>query len=333
MKNIKDVASLAGVSTSTVSRVISMKNSVKPETRKRVTDAINQLGYVPNSLAKSLKEGRTNMIALLVPSIQNYIFPEIVRGVEDVASRNGISVILCNTDDNPEIEKRYIEKLRLLWADGFIVCSMRPDSDHIRQLHDAGIPLVLSSRYYDDSIDTVAIDNKKAAFEAASYLVKTGHKKIGIALGNCELNIYRDRFEGYKAALTEAGLPIDERFILRSDSDDADFYYLVQNMISRGNTPDGFLGTTDQKAVVVMRALLDMGLRIPEDVSVIGFDNIDISSMLNPALTTISQPFYKIGALAMEKLILQIKARDEGLEYRPMVNILGTELIVRKSTR
>lgn len=333
MSNIKDVANLAGVSTSTVSRVLSEKGYVNDETRKRVSKVIEQLAYVPNPLATSLKTGRSNMIALLVPSIQNHIFPEIIRGVEDVARQNGISVILCNTDDHAETEKVYLDKLSTRWADGFIVCSMRPDSEHIRVLHDSGIPLVLTTRFYDDTVDAVGIDNRRAARNAVSYLIKTGHKKIGIALGNCELNIYRDRFEGYKDALAEAGLPADERFILRQTSDEDSFYYLTQNMLASGALPDAMFATTDMKAINIMRAFLDKGLRIPEDISVMGFDNIKICPMLNPSLTTVSQPLYRIGALATEKLIAQIRAKDEGREYTPALNILGTELIVRQSTR
>lgn len=333
MSNIKDVANLAGVSISTVSRVISEKGYVNDETRKRVSKAIDELAYIPNPLATSLKTGRSNMIALLVPSIENHIFPEIIRGVEDVARQNGISVILCNTDDSTETEREYLDKLSTSWSDGFIVCSMRPDSKHIRILRDEGIPLVLTTRFYDDSVDAVGIDNKGAAKNAVRYLIKTGHRKIGIALGNCELNIYRDRFEGYKEALAEAGLPIEARFILRQGSGDDSFHYLTQNMIASGDLPDAMFATTDMKAINMMRAFLDKGLRIPEDISVVGFDNIKICPMLNPSLTTVSQPLYKIGALAMEKLIAQIKAKDEGREYTPVLNILSTELIVRQSTR
>lgn len=333
MNNIKDVAGLAGVSTSTVSRVLSDKGYVSEETRRKVTKAIAQLNYTPNPIATSLKKGRTNMIALLVPSIQNLIFPEIIRGVEDVARQNGISVILCNTDDNTQTERDYIEKLQTRWSDGFIICSMRPDSEHIRVLRDAGIPLVLTTRYYDDTVDAVGVDNRRAAYDAVRYLIKTGHKRIGIALGNCELNIYRDRYEGYRDALAEAGLPIDERLILHEASDEYSFYCLAQNMLVSGAVPDAMFATTDLKAIIMMRVFLDKGLRVPEDISVLGFDNVKISPMLNPPLSTVSQPLYKIGALAMEKLIAQIKAKDEGRAYEPVLNILGTELIVRQSTR
>lgn len=331
--NIKGVANHAGVSASTVSRVLSGKENVNEETRKLVLAAVKELGYVPNALAKSLKNGRTNMISLLIPSIQNHIFPEIARGVEDVARKKGFSVILGNTDDDAGVEIDYIEKLCTHWTDGFIVSSFRPDSDHIRALKTAGVPLVLTTRHFNEDIDAVAVDNRRAAYEAVAYLIKTGHKRIGIALGTCKLDVYQERFEGYKKALNEAGLPLDERFILHEGSDTDSLYYLTSNMLSMGNIPDAIFATSDPKAIVVMRAILDAGYRIPEDISVIGFDNIKMSAMLNPSLTTVSQPLYKIGALAMEKLIAQIEAKEAGKPYIPMLNILPTELVIRNSTR
>lgn len=134
--------------------------------------------------------GCTNTIALMVPSIKNEIFPIVARGVEDTARKNGFTVILCNTDDDMEIEKDYINKLRTRWIDGFIVCSMLPNSDHIRQLQADGFPVVLAARYYDDSIDAVVIDNYRTAYDAVCCLIKTGHKPIAIVMGRRELSIY-----------------------------------------------------------------------------------------------------------------------------------------------
>lgn len=330
---MKDVANHANVSTSTISRVLSEKGYVNENTRKVVLSAVKELGYVPNTLAKSLKNGRTNIVTLLIPSIQNHIFPEIARGVEDVARRKGFSVILGNTDDDKNIELDYLEKLGTHWTDGFIVSSFRPDSDHIRALKELGVPLVLTTRHFNENIDAVAINNSKAAYEAVRYLIKTGHKRIGIALGTCNLDIYQERFEGYKMALAEANLPFEEEYVLH-DSGDADaLYFLTRNLLSTDNVPDAIFATSDPKAIVVMRAILDSGLRIPEDISIIGFDNIKMSAMLNPSLSTVSQPLYKIGALAMEKLAAQIEAKETGRQYTPMLNILDTELIIRNSTR
>lgn len=334
MTNIRDVAIRAGVSTSTVSRVLSGKSIVNEKTRERVLLAVNELKYTPNTLAKSLKMGHTNTVALMVPSIENHIFPEITRGVEDTARRNGMTVILCNTDEDTEVEKEYINKLRTQWIDGFVVSSMKPDSEHIRALHREGFPVVLTSRHYEgDGIDAVAVDNVQAAYNAMQYLIKTGHRRIAIALGRCELNLYRDRLIGYKKALSDYNIPIDEALIMHETIGTSSFYNLTKKLIESGANPDAVFATSDPKALVVMHALTDCGLRIPEDISVMGFDNVQISSLIDPPLSTISQPLYEIGELAMKKLIMQIKAKENGEQYVSSLDILPTDLIIRKSTR
>lgn len=333
MSNIKDVARRAGVSPSTVSRALSQKSCVSPETRERILQAAKELNYTPNVIAKSLKMGRTNTVALIVPSIRNHIFPEIASGVEDEARKNGITVILCNTDENVEVEKEYITKLRTQWVDGVIVSTMRPNSDHIRKLRDEKFPIVLTSRYYDDDgFDAVAIDNYGAAKRAVDFLAKRGHKRIVIAMGMSELNIYKDRFRGYRDALRENGITYDEKLVIYDTGEKDDLYFRIQALHSRGIEFDAVFATNDPKAIVVLRALRDAGLRVPEDVSVLGFDNIEMSSMIEPPLTTVSQPFYEMGALAMKKLISQIESKESGEKYYPSINLMDTELIIRKST-
>lgn len=332
MTNIKKVAEYAGVSTSTVSRVLSGKSYVNDQTRQRVLRAVQELGYSPNAIAKSLKVGRTNTIALMVPSIQNQMFPIVARGVEDTARRNGFTVVLCNTYEDMEVEKDYINKLRNRWIDGFIVSSMLPNSHHIRQLKAEGFPIVLTSRYYDDSIDAVVIDNYRAAYDAVCYLIKTGHKRIAVAMGRRELSIYQKRLEGYLDALKAYNIPVDEGLIVDETNGTNSFYYLTQNLIKRGVMPDAIFATSDPKAIVVIRAIKDMGLRIPEDISVLGFDNIEISALIDPPLSTVSQPFYEMGVLAAKKLINMIRNKDKE-PAAPVIDIMNTDLIIRKSTR
>lgn len=334
MTNIKDVAERVGVSISTVSRVLSGKTCVNEETRRKVLDAVRLLDYSPNVLAKSLKMGRTNTIALMVPSIQNFIFPTIARGVEDTARKNGYTVILCNTDEDTEVEKDYITKLRNRWIDGFIVASMMPGADHIRRLWEEGFPVVLTSRYYGDPVDAVVVDNYQAAYDAVSYLIRSGHKRIAIALGRDELPFYADRHRGYLTALKDHGLPCDESLIIHETNGTNSFYYLTKQLATRSDRPDAIFATSDPKAIVVMRALHDCGIRIPEDISVVGFDNAELSSMVEPPLSTVSQPLYEIGVLAAKKLFYQIRYKDEhGVPAPPTVDVLSTDLIIRKSTR
>jgi len=327
--NLKGVAERAGVSSSTVSRVLSGKSYVNEKTRAKVLESIKDLHYTPNVLAQALKLGRTNTIALMVPSIHNEIFPVITRGVEDVARKLGFTVILCNTDDDAEIEQDYINKLRTRYIDGFLVASALPGSDHMRRLKEEGFPVVLLSRYYDDDIDAVIIDNYQAAFEGVSYLIRSGHKRIAIACGPRALSIYEKRYQGYADALKAAGLKVDPELVIMEVNGTNSFYYLTQGLLRKGIRPDAIFATSDPKAIVIMRAIVDSGLSIPGDISVLGFDNIEMSAFVEPPLSTISQPLYEMGALGARKLIELI----QGESKPPRTDILGFDLIIRKSTR
>ena len=311
MTNIKHVATLAGVSASTVSRVLNGKSYVNETTRQKVMEAVQKTNYRPNVLAKSLKMGRSNTICLMVPSIQNLIFPEIARGVEDVARRNGFTVVLCNTDEDAAVEKAYIDKMKF--------------------------PLVLVNRFEERDInvlDTVAVDSFQAAYDAVQYLVHTGHRRIALAYGREELYFYRERYRGYCQALSDAGLPYEEALVMRESSGVDSFYRLTQEVMRLPQPPDAIFTTSDPKAFVVMHALHDMGVRIPEDVSVLGFDNVSLSSMVEPPLSTVAQPLYDMGAVAAKNLIHQIRYKEKNGELPPPVrNVLGVDLIVRRSTR
>ena len=337
MTNMKHVASLAGVSVSTVSRVLNGKSYVNEATRQKVMEAVQQMNYHPNVPAKSLKMGRSNTICIMVPSIQNSIFPEITRGVEDVARRNGFTVVLCNTDEDTTVEKAYIDKMKTRWIDGFIVCSNIGKSDHIRALRDEGFPLVLINRFEErdvDKMDTVSVDSYGAAYNGVRYLIRAGHRRIALAYGREELYLYRERYRGYCAALKDNGIPYDENLIMRQVGDTGSFYQSTQELMRLPQPPDAIFATSDPKAFIVMHALHDMGVRIPDDVSVLGFDNVSLSSMMEPPLSTIAQPLYEMGAVAARNLIHQIHYKDKNGELPPPVrNVLEVNLIVRRSTR
>ncbi|HQH88228.1 MAG: HTH-type transcriptional repressor CytR [Spirochaetes bacterium ADurb.Bin110] len=329
--NLKDVGLRAGVSASTVSRVLRDKGNVNEKTKEKVLDAIKTLKYSPNVLAQGLKLGKTNTIALLVPSIHNEIFPVIARGVENVARKKGFTTILCNTDDDIAIEKEYVAKLKTRYIDGFIVASMLPESDYIRALHEEGFPVVLISRYYEEKIDAVIIDNYQAAYDGVSYLIRTGHRKIAIACGPRELSIYKHRYQGYVDALKAAEIPFDPALVLMETAGNNSFYYLMQNLLKKGLRPDAVFCTSDPKAIIIMRAIRDMRLDIPADISVLGFDNIEMSAFVDPPLSTISQPLYEMGSLGAHKLIDLIGG--DGDRREPSVDVLATDLIIRKSTK
>lgn len=328
---LKDVAKKTGFSASTVSRVLSDKDCVKAETRAKVLSVVNKLKYTPNTLARGLKLGHSNMIALIIPNIHNLMFPALTRGVEDAARKQGYMVILCNTDENIDVEKTYIQKMHNQWVDGFLVATMMPCSDHIRKLHDEGFPVVLTSRSYDTSIDAVVIDNIAAAYNATCYLITKGHRRIAFAMGP-ELVLYQDRMEGYRRALEDNGIAFDKSLIMFETDGLDSFYFLTIQIIKSQNPPDAIFASSDARAVIIMRALHDLKIKIPDDVAVVGFDNVDISGMVEPPLTTVSQPLYEIGALAAKKLIRQIQSvRLKGMLDPPVVDVLDTNLLIRGS--
>lgn len=337
MTNIKVVAELAGVSATTVSRVLSGKSYVSDDTRMRVMDAIQKTGYSPNVMAKGLKMGRTNTIVLMLPDIQNLIFPMITRGVEDAARQKNYTVILCNTDENSGVEKDYITAMKSRLVDGFIVSSILPNSIHIRNLRAEGFPLVLMNRYYaqdEGKIDIVAIDNYKAAYNGVRYLIGTGHKKIALALGRENLYLYTERYRGYREALLDNHIPYNENLVMREATGSSSFYSMVQALMNSEDRPDAIFATSDPKAFVILHALHEMGIRIPEDVSVLSFDNVTLSAMMEPPLSTVALPFYDIGVRATNNLIHQIQYKDEnGVLPQPLKEILDTDLIIRASTR
>lgn len=334
MASLKDVAQYAGVSASTVSRVLSHKSYVNEKTREKVMAAVRVLNYTPNALAQGLKMGRSDTIAMMVPNIQNLMFPDIVRGVEDTARESGYTVILCNTDEDLEVEKAYIGDLRTRWVGGLIIASMTSKSTHIQKLREEGFPVVLTSRSYTREIDAVIIDNQRAGFEAANYLIRTGHRTIAFVRGRKELSIYADRYKGYCQALERHGIAYDDSLVIDETNRSGSLYHLIQQMLARGIRPDAILASNDPRAFVVMRALHDMGLSIPEDISVMGIDNVEISAIIQPPLSTVAQPLYEIGVLAAKKLIHQIQYKEKhGRLKPPQVDVMRTDLIIRKSTR
>ena len=334
MVTIKDVAKKAGVSPSTVSRVLNGNASVRDSTRQRVLKTIKLLDYRPNFLAQGLKEGKTKTIGLIIPNIRNPIYPMVVRGVEDAAKKHGYTVILCNTDEDTEVEKDYIEKLRKRWVDGLIIAPAAKEVEHLAELQEEGFPMVLVIRNLDFPANAVITDNFQAAYEAVSFLIKTGYKRIAIIKGNQQLILYRERFNGYKQALLDANLPIEEKLITGDDSDSIqwslDGYNAINSLITQKVKFDAVFATTDLRAIGAIRAIKDHNLRVPEDISVMGVDNLEFSSLIDPPLSTVSQPLYDMGARAVNKLLQFI---DNETPPEPTVEVMSTELIIRKSTK
>lgn len=334
--NLKQVAELAGVSISTVSRVLNGKSYVNEDTRQAVLKAVRETNYQPNALAKGLKMGRSNTICLMIPSIENLMFPKLTRGVEDTARKNGLTVFLCNTDEDTAIERIYINSMKTRCIDGFIVCSLASDAVHIRSLRAEGYPTVLVNRFDESDIgkvDTVSSDNFQIGYDATQYLIRTGHKRIAIAHGREELMLYRERLRGYRKALEDNGMEYREENVMRETTGHTSFYYMTKELMARDPRPDAIFCSSDPKAFVVMHALHDLNLRIPQDVAVMGVDNVSMATMVEPPLSTMSQHLYDMGAAAANCLIRQIEYKEKYGELpKPERIIFSADLIVRRST-
>lgn len=324
---IKEVAERANASTSSVSRVMNNTAYVSLDVRQRVLAAMKELNYVPNSHAQSLKGNRTRSIALLIPDICNDAYPLTIQGIEEYTRKINYNILLGITNDDLELERLYVERFKHQ-VDGFIVCTMTPQSVAVFQLKRENIPTVLVAREYDQEFDSVIVDNYNGAFNATRYLCNIGKKKILLVSGDVSIRLYQQRLNGYRDALIASGIQVDPKRILYEPlNKDA----LLPALISflKENTVDAIFATSDEKAMTSMRALGECGLKIPADVAVLGFDNIRMSKLANPPLSTMAQPFGEMGILAVQKLIERI---ERGESSPPVVDVMKTELIIRGST-
>lgn len=330
MTTIRDVARHAGVSIATVSRVLNGTGGVAPEMTLRVTRAVTQLGYEPSSVARSLKTAATMLIACVIPDISNPFFPEMVRAIEDVADEAGYGTLLANTDDDIAKEERYLRLLARRRIDGLILTPVgdeRPPAP-LRYLVEHGVPVVVVDRRLEAiGADTVLVNNRRGGAIAIEHLVGLGHRRIGIINRTLDTSTARERHEGAVAALADAGLGTDDlvRFGTYSVASGRN---LAAELLSRPDRPTALFAGSDTMALGALRAARELGLRVPRDVSIIGFDGIPLVDMVTPKLTTVAQPIYGLGHQAAT-LILE-RRRDAGREPRSV--ILEPELEPGEST-
>ncbi|MTI96439.1 MAG: LacI family transcriptional regulator [Firmicutes bacterium] len=330
MVTIKDVALRAGVSASTVSRALSGKIPVDPATRDRVLQAVEELGYRPNVIAQGLKFGRSQTIGLIIPSIRNLVFPDAVQGISQVARERGYNVILCDSEEDPELERELVDNLHRRLVDGLILSTARGNGEHIEALRKAGCPVVLLLRHLGASVDAVIADNYQGGQLAGNFLADQGFRKLAIVSGPRDLDLFQQRFQGFVDALKEADLVVPEPMIVQATSAWQESYKGMLALLDRGSVPEAVFATSDPQALGVMKAIRERGLRVPDDISVLGFDNLEHSSLMDPPLTTISQPFFEMGRRAAQRLFeLQVAKKP----LPPNVEKLPVELVVRDSVR
>lgn len=335
MATIKDVAERAGVSVMTVSRVINNSRYVSQETREKVEQAMKELGYVPNALAHGLITKKTHVLGLIVSDITNPFFTTIARGVEDVAIRNGFNIILCNTDEDVEKEEKYINLLLMKRVEGIILspadCNRR---NGIEQIVMRNIPLVLIDRYIDGlNVDCIYSDSIGGAYELTKYLISLGHERIGIIVGPKRISTARDRIEGYKRALQEAGISVDESLIRWGEKySREDGYKNAKELLTTSSPPTAIFGGNRLITVGILKAIRELGLKVPDDISVVSFDEVEDISVTNPFLTVVSQDSYRMGVIAVECLLKRINEKDKTFDA-PQSIVLQPELVIRESCK
>ena len=326
---IRDVASHAGVSVATVSRVINNSpHKVHRATRQRVLRTVSRLGYHPNVVAQGLRRGTSRSIALIVPDISNPFFPAIARGVEDVARRHGYALVLGNTDDDAERERAYLDILRKRWVDGVLFASAGGDDRPLRALRAGGVPALLIARDVADvAIDTVVVDSFAGVRQATSHLLRLGHRRIAYIGGPDSLSVARERLRGYRQALRDFNVRPDPSLIVAGDFRVDGGCAAVRRLLARRRAFTAVVAANDLTAIGAMEVLRAAGRRIPDDVAVVGFDDIPFAAFVDPPLTTVAQPTYRLGALAMERLLALMNG--EAVTTRRIV--LAPQLVVRRS--
>jgi LacI family transcriptional regulator len=299
MATIRDVAKLANVSTATVSRVLNNQGYVNNETRKRVNDAIRQLNYRPNDVARSLFKGRSKMIALFVPDIKNPFFPELARAVEDVTNKHNYTFVLCNTDDNLDKEITYLNGLQQKSVDGLIMVSSTISQEDIKNI---SVPIISLDRKFSSEVSSVTVNNRKGAEIATRYLKSIGCKRIAHICGPQSASNSMDRLKGYLDVVKHESWFLSS-YVVSGDYRFQQSFEITREMLTQHPEIDGIFVGNDLMAVGVLKATKSLKIKVPEELSIIGFDGISIGETTTPTLTTMQQPIYKLGVRAAQILL------------------------------
>lgn len=324
-----DVGRLAGVSTATVSRVLSNRGYVRAATRAGVLSAADKLGYVPNAVARSLKTHRSGLIAFIVPEIINDFYTTLSRGVEDVANASGFHIMLGNTDEKPSKEKSYIDLMVANAVEGIIIAPSSTSSKSYRLLAERNIPTVLVDRVVKGFVsDTVRSDDRKGAELLTDHLLSLGHRRIALINGHPETSVAIDRDASYRATLARAGIDYDPALVSWGPWFVEDADRRVEEMLSNGVKFSAVIGANIFMTVGSIRALRRRGLIVPDDIALVSFNDLDLAAEIDPFLTALSQPIYTMGRIAMGLLIDRIQQKDSQ-SVRDVK--LEPSLIVRRS--
>ena len=333
---IKDIAKALGLSTSTVSRALRGSHEISSDTKKMVIEYAEQFNYRPNPIALSLKERRSRSIGVVVCEIANNFFSQAINGIESVAYNRGYHVIISQSHESYEREIVNVEHLASRSVDGLLV-SLSTETNqiaHFKNLHDKGFPIVFFDRITDE-IEThkVVADNYKGAYDATQHLIDAGYTKIAHLTSSAHLSISIERLNGYKAALADNGMGVNESYIKHCGHGGmiyAELEEAVKDLVHLKDRPDAIFSAGDRLSLSCLTALKSIGIKIPDDMAIVGFSNSALVELINPSLTVIKQPAFEMGQVATELLIKLIESKRPVTEFEKVV--LPTELIIRDSS-
>lgn len=329
---IKDIAKILGISPSTVSRALKDHPDISQQTKDAVLSKAKELNYRPNAIALSLRNRKSNTIGIIIPQVVHYFFSTIISGIEEVAHREGYNVLICQSNESIEREIEIAYTLLSNRIDGVLVSITKEtdNSDHLKELVEQGIPVVFFDRMiHDIKTDKVIVDDHDGAFKAVEHLLEKGRRRIVHFAGPQNRLIGLNRMNGYRHALEKYRIPIDDDLIIHCDNYD-DALKLTPEVFSKPEPPDAIFAVNDITAIGAMKALRKLGINVPIDVSVVGFEDSLYAKIVDPELTTVLQPGFDMGTAAAELLFRRLKNTDQYIE--PKHKVLKTELRIRNSS-
>lgn len=325
---IKDIAKLAGVSSATVSRVMNEDSGVSEKLKQKVQQVIQETNYVPNTVGRNLRKSKSDMILVILPTLSNPFYSKILKGIEERATQQGYGILISVTHLSVKTEKKYLKMLQTKQVDGVISFFSKLDVEELNEIT-SEYPFVQCCEYTNGAkLPYVMIDNQKAAYEAVSYFIKKGHRKIGMISGSFYESSEQAREQGYKEALANVNMEFNPDYICKSNYKPESGMESCKALLNLSEPPTAILTVSDTLAIGAIKYLKQIGMKAGQDVEVIGFDNASITRVYDPTISTVSQPRYNIGTIAVD-LVLEklndIKGVNKGV-------ILPHQLILREST-
>ena len=328
---IKDIARMLNISKSTVSRALSGRSDIHPETKSKIIELAGKLSYEPNTLAINLKQQKTNTIGVIIPETINRFFARAVGGIQKIADMAGMNVMICQSNESYMAEKNNLHSLVSSRVDGLLIAISRETdrSDHFKPVFDKGIPMVFFDRICEDiHASQVFTDNYEVAFEGTEHLISQGAKRIAFMAGPQHLFTSRNRLRGYVDALKRHNMPVSESYIIHSHYTSNKIEEYARYLINLPQQPDAVFAINDYAAIEMMHIMKKSGLRIPDDIAVLGFNNENMGKFVDPPLSSIDHPAHEMGAAAAEILINHIRPHD----LKPENRLIKSKLIIREST-